>query len=81
MRANCLHVDFPVRVLHGGIVRDCKEQERDFHVRGHGDFGVCLHGVHERDLLGATQRQGRAEEGAAGRPIWHRIEHAAVWVR
>jgi hypothetical protein len=81
MRANCLHVHLPVRILHDPGLRHRKGRERTLHVRGHDHVVLCVRRMHQRNFLGPSQRSDWTEASAARRPLWHRTQHDTVWFR
>jgi hypothetical protein len=55
MRTNCLHVDLPIRILHGTIFHDRTQRRANIHVHGHGHIFLRIHGVHQWDFLGSAE--------------------------
>lgn len=79
LRANCIHVDLSIRILHGR--RFWYTPREGQHVRGHGHVVVRIRRMHQRNILGPSQRSDRPEDGPSRRPLWHRAEHDPIWLR
>jgi hypothetical protein len=55
LRTHCLHVDIPLRILHGTIFHGWRDRRANLYVHGHGYIFVRIYGMLKWHFLGSTK--------------------------
>jgi len=80
MRANCLYVHFPLRLLHGQGLQSHQRRFPDIRLRRNGDLRLCIRGVLLRSGMGKIERQDWPETSPPHRAIRNGFEHVDIWI-